>query len=148
MKIFNRIQIKATPEKVFYWLEDPDRAMQWMTSVTKSEIIEETPNMIGTTFREYIEENGRGTEMRGLVTDFVSNKRFAVHLEGDFNSAEVSFTLKEKGDMTQLTQNVELHFKGMMRILSLFWGGSIKKKILRQVQNEFNRLKELCEQDG
>ncbi len=40
--------------------------------------------MVGTTFREYIEENGRGTEMHGVVTNFVSNKRIALHIEGDF----------------------------------------------------------------
>ncbi len=148
MKISNRIEIKAAPEKVFYWLEDPDRAMKWMTSVTKSEIIKETPLKVGTTFREYIEENGRGTEMHGVVTEFVSNERFAVHLEGDFTSADVSFILEENGEVTHLTQNVELRFKGMLKVLSVFIRASIKKKIIRQAQNEFARLKELCEQEA
>jgi uncharacterized protein YndB with AHSA1/START domain len=147
MKISIRIGIKATSEKVFYWLEDPGRAMEWMTSVTKTEIIKATPNMIGTTFREYIEENGRGTEMQGVVTDFVSNKRLAFHLEGDFNLAEVSFILEEEGEITQLTQNVEVHFKGMLRILSIFLGPFFKKKIISQAQREFAKLKELCERD-
>ena len=65
MKIVNTIEINATADRVFGWLEDPNRAMEWMTSVTKGEIIEETSDIVGTTFREYIEENGRGTEMRG-----------------------------------------------------------------------------------
>jgi carbon monoxide dehydrogenase subunit G len=146
MKISNKIEIKALPEKVFYWLEDPDRAMEWMTSVTKSEIIKETTDRVGTTFREYIEENGRGTEMHGVVTEFVSNERFAVHLEGDFISVKVNFVLEEKGCMTQLTQNVELGFKGMLKVLSIFLRASLKKKIIHQAQNEFSRLKELCEQ--
>jgi uncharacterized protein YndB with AHSA1/START domain len=147
MKISHTIDIKSTPEKVFYWLEDPCRVMEWMTSVTKTEIMKETPNMVGTTFREYIEENGRGTEMRGVVTDFVSNKRLAFHLEGDFNTAEVDFTLEEKEGMTQLTQNAEVHFKGILRVLSIFFGSFFKKKIMSQAQSEFARLKELCEQE-
>ncbi len=100
MKITNTIGINNSPENVFYWLENPDRAMEWMTSVTKTEIIKETSNMIYTTFREYIEENGRGTEMHGIVTDFVSNKRLAFFLEGKYNSAEINFTLEEKEGFT------------------------------------------------
>jgi carbon monoxide dehydrogenase subunit G len=145
MKIVNRIDVRATPEAVFHWLEDPERAMQWMTSVTRSEIIKETPSRVGTTFREYIEEDGRGTEMHGVVTEFVSNERFAVHLEGDFNSVDVSFSLEEKAGVTQLTQNVQLSFKGMLKVLSAFLRVSIKKKIVNQAQKELAKLKELCE---
>ena len=119
--------------------------MQWMTSVTRSEIIKETPSRVGTTFREYIEEDGRGTEMHGVVTEFVSNERFAVHLEGDFNSVDVSFSLEEKAGVTQLTQNVQLSFKGMLKVLSVFLRVSIKKKIVNQAQKELAKLKELCE---
>ena len=147
MNISNSIEIKATPEEVFYWLEDPNRAVEWMTSVTKTEIIEQTLNMKGTTFREYIEENGRGTEMRGVVTDFVPNKRMAFYLEGDFNSTQVAFTLEEKGEMTQLTQQAQVHFKGMLRVFSIFFGPFFKKKIKRQTQSELAKLKALCERD-
>jgi carbon monoxide dehydrogenase subunit G len=148
MKLSNTIEIKATQEEVFYWLEDSGRAMKWQATVTDYEIINETPDRIGTTFTEYIEENGRGTEMRGVVTDFVSNERLAFHLEGDYNTVDVDFTLEEKGEVTLLTQNAEVNFKGMLGVLSLFFGPFIRKKIIRQTQNEFARLKELCETDN
>jgi len=148
VKVVNSIEINAMPERVFYWLEEPDRAMQWMTSVTRSEIIKETPNRVGTTFREYVEEEGHGIEMHGVITEFVSNERFAVHLESKLNSVDVSFSLEGKSGKTQLTQNAELRFKGMLKVLSVFLRASIKKKITSQVQGEFTRLKELCEQDA
>jgi hypothetical protein len=148
MRVSNIIEIQSSSKKVFYWLDDPNRAKKWMTSVTKYEIIKETTNRVGTTFREYIEENGRGIEMIGVVMEFVSNERFAVHLESDINSVDVSFILEQKGGITQLTQNAEIHFKGMPKVLSLLLRASIKKKILRQSQGELARLKELCEQDS
>ncbi len=148
MKISNKIDIQAAREKVFYWLEEPERAKQWVTSVTKSEIIDETPNKVGTTFKEYVEENGRGTELQGIVTEFVPNERFSVHLEGEFNITDVSFSLVQKGEITQLTQDVDLRFKGMTKVLTLFLRVPIKKKIIKQTQKEFARLKELCEQKG
>ena len=148
MKVVNSVEINATPEKVFYWLEEPDRAMQWMTSVTGGEIVKETPNKVGTTFREYIEEEGRGIEMHGVISEFVSNERFAVRLGSKLNVVNVSFSLEEEGGATQLVQNVELQFKGMLKVLSVFLRASIKRKITSQAQSEFSRLKELCEQDG
>jgi uncharacterized protein YndB with AHSA1/START domain len=96
MRISNVIEIRNTPEIVFSWLVDPRRAIQWMTSVSKTEIIEETSDKIGTTFREIVEENGYETELRGIVTDFVLNKRITFHLEGDFNVVDVSYSLEEK----------------------------------------------------
>ena len=148
MKVVNSVDINALPEEVFYWLEEPDRAMQWMTSVKRSEIVKETPNRVGTTFREYIEEEGRGIEMHGVITQFVSNERFAVHLESKLNSVHVSFSLEGKEGITRLTQNVDLHFKGLLKVLSVFLRASIRKKIMSQVQSEFSSLKKLCEQDS
>jgi len=147
MKIIHTIEIESTPEQVFDWLEESSRAMQWMTSVSKTEIIQETPNRVGTTFRETIEEDGRGTEMRGVITDFVPNERLAFHLEGDFNTVEVCFTLEEKAGITQLTQRADVRFKGLLKIMSLFFGSAFKRKIMSQTQSEFARLKELCERD-
>jgi uncharacterized protein YndB with AHSA1/START domain len=148
MKTSITIEIKNTPEKVFYWLEDPTRAMEWMTSVSKTEILKQVPGMAGTTFREFVEEGGRGTEMHGVVTEFVPGKRLAFHLEGDFNTVNVSYTLVEKGKLTQLSQIAEIRFKGPVRIFSMFFGPLFKRKIMKQARSEFATLKALCERDG
>ncbi len=70
MIISNTIEIKCKPEKVFYWLGDPSRAMVWMTSVTKTGVIKETPNMVGSTFCEYVEEDGHGPADYGSPYDY------------------------------------------------------------------------------
>lgn len=143
MKISNTIEIKATPEKVFYWLGDPERAMKWQTNVTEYKIINDTQNKVGTTFNEYIKENGRRTKMRGIVTEFVPNVKLAFHLEGDYNIVDVNFTLNAKGKLTHLTQNSEINFKGILKVLSVL----LKKKIIKQTQKDFDVLKKLCESD-
>ena len=146
MKIIDCIEINTTPEKVFYWLEVSDHGMLWMTSVTKSEIIHETPNKVGTTFREYIEEGGYGGEMQGVITEYVSNERFAVRLESEIISIDVLFDLEDKGDKTQLMQHVDFQFKDIeMKVLSVFFRTSIRKMIINQARKESARLKELSE---
>ncbi|MDJ0754473.1 MAG: SRPBCC family protein [Ardenticatenaceae bacterium] len=146
MKLSHTIDIFATPAQVFFWLEDPDRAVQWMTSVTQTEIFHRTSNRIGTTFRETVTENGRSTELRGVITDFSQNKRLGFFLEGDFNTVQVEFVLQQMGTFTRLTQTAAVHFKGFLRLISLFWGPRFKRSILSQMQEELEALKLVCEQ--
>lgn len=148
MKISNSIEIQAPPDRVFYWLEDPGRTKKWMTSVTKSEIINETPNKVGTTFREEIGESGQELEVYGVVTEFVPDKRFAVRLESTINKVNVSFDLEEIAGGTRLTQQADLRFKGLVKVMTLFMRGGIKRKIKAQSLKEFSKLKELCEKNS
>jgi uncharacterized protein YndB with AHSA1/START domain len=144
MKLVYKIEIKAAPDLVFYWIERPERAKQWVMNVSRSEYIKETPERVGTTFREYVEEGGQGIEMMGVVTKFQPNRLFAVHLESESHIADVSFVLKGENGKTILTQNIELHFKNELDEIVY---DSIKKGIMNQARREFAKLKRLCEQD-
>jgi len=148
MKIVNKILIDAPPEEVFAWLEDSERAKQWAVTVKSSEIIHETPERVGTTFREYIEEDGRGIEMLGVLTEFVVGKRFGVRLESRLNVVHVCFILAPEDGRTRLTQDVDLRFKGLLKLLTPFVRRSVRRKITSQTQREFGRLKQLCERSG
>ena len=148
MKLTYSIDINCTPEKVWYWLGTPERAMVWQTNVSKTEIIKETPNWIGTTFRETIEENGSGTEMEGVVTDYRENQALAMHLSGKYNVVDVEWSIEEKGEHTRLTVYSNIRFRSFIKILSILIRPVFKKKITEQLQEEFARLKELCERDN
>ena len=148
MRITQIVEIRATVERVFYWLGDPERAREWMSSVSHTEIIEKTPGWIGTTFRETVTEGGRGTELRGVVTDFVANERMAFHLEGEFNTVDVVWTLRDMGRTTEVCQAAEVRFKGLIGLMSLVLAPVFKKKVAAQGRREFARLKELCERES
>jgi hypothetical protein len=83
--------------------------------------------------------------MRGVVTEFVPNERFAVHLESDLNTVDVSFALEHRQGGTRLIQDVDLRLKGKLTVLGLFLRSSIERKIRTQAQSEFAKLKQLCE---
>ena len=147
MKVLYSIDINSTTEQVWYWLGTPERAMVWQTNVSKTEILQETPNMIGTTFRETIEENGRGVEMHGVVTDYRDNQSLAMHLSGKYNVVDVEWRLEEIEEHTRLTVNARVRFKSFIKILSIIMRPVFKKKIVAQLQEELARLKELCERE-
>jgi hypothetical protein len=119
MKFKYVAEIKSRPDKVWYWLGTPERAKVWQTNVSKTEILQKTPNWIGTTFRETIEENGQGTEMEGVVTDYIENRALAMHLSGKYNVVDVEWRLEGKGEHTSLIVNSNIRFKSFVRILSI-----------------------------
>ena len=148
MKLTYTIEIKTTPEEVWYWLGNPERAMVWQTNISKTEILQATPDMIGTTFRETIEENGSGVEMQGVVTDYRENQSLAMHLSGKYNVVDVEWHIEEMGEHTRLTLYSNIRFRSFIKILSILMRPVFKKKITEQLQGEFARLKELCERDN
>ena len=148
MKLTYAMVIKSTPEKVWYWLGTPERAIVWQTNVSKTEILKETPNMIGTTFRETIEENGSGVEMQGVVTDYRENQSLAMHLSGKYNVVDVEWRIEEMGEHIRLTLYSNIRFRSFVKILSILMRPVFKKRITEQLQGEFARLKELCERDN
>ena len=147
MRISYSIDIDATTDKVWYWLGDPERAKVWQTSVSKTETLQETPDVVGTTFRETIEENGRGVEMDGVITGYRENQLLAVHLSGQYNVVDVEWRLEEIVERTRLTVNARFRFKSFMRILSIIMRPVFRKKIIGQLRKELTRLNELCERE-
>jgi uncharacterized protein YndB with AHSA1/START domain len=145
MKISFSIDINSTPATVFGWLEEPEKATKWMTSVTKTEILHETPERIGTTFREVVEEDGSGVELQGVITDFKPNKSISFHLDSRVNAVDVEYYVEETQNGTRLTQNANVRWKFPVNVISIFMGVKIKQNITAQSQKEFEKLKELCE---
>jgi uncharacterized protein YndB with AHSA1/START domain len=145
MKLSIAVDIESSPEEVFYWLKNPEKAKAWMTSVSETEMLSGAPNMVGSTFREVIKDQNGQTEMQGVVTRYQENELIAFHLSGQYNTVDVEFRLEEIGERTRVIQNAEVRFRSFMKILSIFLGSAIKKEISVQSQREFAKLKLICE---
>jgi uncharacterized protein YndB with AHSA1/START domain len=145
MKISLALDIERPPAEVFPWLSDPERAKRWMTSVSSTEIVHETPERVGTTFRERVEEDGRGTELTGVITAFEENRLIAFHLEGDYNDVDVSYRVAPTDGGTRLSMSADVRFKSTARLVMLVTGPLFKRKIVGQLESELATLKQLCE---
>jgi uncharacterized protein YndB with AHSA1/START domain len=145
MKLTFAVDIESSPEEVFFWLKDPQKAKEWMTSVSETEMLSGTSNTVGSTFREIIKDQNGQTEMQGVVTGYQENEMISFHLSGVYNTVDVEFRLEQIGERTRVIQNAEVRFRSFMKILSVLLGPAFKKGITAQSQEEFARLKELCE---
>lgn len=148
MKLSYAIDIKSTPGEVFGWLEDPEKAMAWMTSVSGGEILHETPDRVGTTFREVVEDESGFLEMRGEITGFEDGKMIAFHLESRVNIVDVEYRVEKSMPGARLEYHANVKWKFPVNIISIFMGKVMRQNITAQLEDELSKLKELCETPG
>ena len=87
--------IDAPASIVFLWLEDKDRLQKWVPNLIEDQTLADTPDKIGSRFRQVYLENGKRMEMVGEITDYVENERMRVDISGDMFDLDVDYTLKQ-----------------------------------------------------
>ena len=145
MRITYANEILKPPEFVFPWIAEPDKAMQWQKNVKGGEIIVNKPEVVGTTFKEEIEEDGNSLEMYGVITKFIRNQIIEFHLESKIHKVDVSYSLEEINKTTKIMVDARIKWKFPMSLLSIFIGNKMRKSIAEQMEGEILELKGICE---
>lgn len=147
MRIHCSNEILKPPEIVFPWIADPEKATKWQKNVKEGEIIINKPEIIGTTFKEVIEENGNVLEMEGIITKYIKNKLIGFHIQSKIHELDVSYTLEEISKGTKFSIEAIIKWKFPMNIISLFIGKKMKERLIKQLDSEVLDLKRFCEDD-
>lgn len=145
MKICYSNIISSSPEVIFPWIAEPEKAMQWQKNVKGGEIIIEKPEIIGTTFKERIEEDGSTLEMQGMITEYKPNQLIGFHLKSRIHEFDVRYLVEEMQQATNLSIEVDIKWKFPMNIMRLFIGKKMKASLTNQIEAEVLELKKLCE---
>lgn len=141
-------EILRPAEEVFPWIADPKKAMIWQKNVREGEIIVSKPEVIGTTFRETLEENGKTLEMYGVITRFVENEKMGFHINSKIHEFDITYSLRGKDNATQILIEAVIRWKFPVNAVSLILGKRIKEKICQQLKSELMELKRLCETEN
>lgn len=136
--------IPRPPEAVFPWIAEPEKAMRWQKNVKGGEIIVSTPDMVGTTFTETIEENGRSLDMRGEITQWAENRSIAFHLESRIHRVDVTYSLEGFEGQTKVGVRADIGWKFPMSVVSFFLGKRMARGLAAQVDGELQDLKSIC----
>jgi len=145
MKIQCQDVIALPPERVFPWIAEPEKAMQWQKNVKGGKIIKANPEIVGTTFEEIIEEDGKSLKMNGTITQYVKNKIIGFHLVSKIHEVDVCYILEEIENATKLSIEAKIHWKFPMNVISICMSKKMAKGISEQLLNEVQDLKQLCE---
>lgn len=138
-------EILQPPEIVFPWIAEPDKAMQWQKNVKGGEVLINRPEVIGTTFKEQIEEGGKTLEMQGVITRYIENQIIEFHLESKIHELDVSYAVEALNQNTKMTVDASISWKFPMNLMSVFIGNKMKKGIAEQMESEILELKRICE---
>ena len=145
MIIKHSSEIKKSPEYIFPWIAEPDKAIKWQKNVKESEIIINSPEIVGTTFKEVIEENCNRLSMNGVITEYIKDKKIQFHLESKIHKLDVEYSLESINTGSKICIDTQINWKFPINILSIFIGSKMKKGIIKQMELEILELKKICE---
>ena len=119
MKTTMTTRIDAPAEIVFLWIHENERLKQWIPNLIEDEPLLDTPEKVGSRFRQVFLENGKQMEMTGEITAYVENERLRAMMSGDMFDLDVDYTLKALSDtQTDVTQETEIKFKGFLKLFA------------------------------
>lgn len=117
MKTSKTTVINAPTNIVFPWLDDDERIRQWVPNIVEDEVIIDTPEKVGSKFRQVFLERGKRMEMIGEIMEYTENERMRVDMAGEMFSLDVDYWLKSLSPgKTELTQNSTIKFKGVFKL--------------------------------
>ncbi len=144
MKTTTDVEISRPLSEVFrYTLEN---VADWSITVVEDEVIEETPEHVGTTFRIVTEDRGRRMEMNGEVTRYELDRLSEIHLTSTAFDIDALYEFEDLGGgRTRVTESAEVHPKGITKVFFFLFGWGMKKSSCDALQSELNSLKEKLE---
>jgi uncharacterized protein YndB with AHSA1/START domain len=106
------VDIEAPPEKVWPYLVEPEKTMQWFTALKKFEYTSDETQGNGSTFYWEEEANGKLYELNFETTEWSENTVFAYRMtSGDFfKSYDERWEVEKTPDGSRFTFNDHIEF--------------------------------------
>ena len=118
---------------------------EWSIIVVEDEVIDETPEGVGTTFRTVTEDHGKRMEFQGVVTRYDPPHANAVRMTGTMFDIETEFRFEDLSGRTRVTQTANVTGKGFFRLFMFVCGWMMNKSHCKASENELDSLKNFCE---
>jgi len=144
MKQQASVEIDRPIEEVFEYTNN--HVAEWSITVVEDEVIEATPDGIGTTFRCVTEDHGKRMEFEGVVTRREPPTLSAIHMEGKPFDIDAEYAFEDLGGRTRVTQQSTVTPKGFLKVFFFLFGWAMNKAGCRALQNELDNLKRMLEE--
>ena len=119
-----RIEIQATAEEVWKTLVDFPKAQLWNPNVKSAQIT--TPGPLGRGSQITTKSGGRETLMR--LEEYVPGQRLVASFHTGGTMGRSEFVLRPDGSTTVMEHTLDIEFRGIARLFSIFVGNSLKKE--------------------
>ena len=141
-----QIEISRPVEEVFSWLDDDEKAVQWLGGLEEIVPITEGGNRVGAQAKHVYLENGRRIEMIEETLVYEPDRRVKIRGEADSFTMTAEYVLTPLvtplGDATLVELTSDARFKsGLMRVLSPLLAGFSNRRVMKDLRT----LKSLVE---
>jgi uncharacterized protein YndB with AHSA1/START domain len=135
------VSIRAPPDKVFAYLDDPANAPEWAEGIVAIREIETTPGVVGSTFEVDIKEGGRVNTYQGVSLAYDPPRRMRDRMTRAGSTMEMQLDLEPAPEGTKLTQAVEYELPGLMALMAPLVRFMLRKSLQKQTE----KIKEVME---
>lgn len=122
-----------------------EHVAEWSIVVIDEEVLEETYDGVGTTFRTVTEDRGQRMEFLGVVTRQDPPYLHAIQMTGAMFDIETEFTFDDLSGSTCVTQVADVTGKGAFKLFLICFGWLMTRSSNKASQNELESLKAFCE---
>jgi uncharacterized protein YndB with AHSA1/START domain len=145
MKIERSIEIAAPPEKIWPFLIEPEKIMQWFNLLQKFEYTGDKHSGVGTTF--YYEEKsfGKLSKFNYMVTEWVENEKLAFSMtSGDAKKDEQVWSIEAvpSGSRFTISEEFEMPWGVIGKIIGALFAGRGIGSSLEKIEANLKRLAE------
>jgi len=123
-----------------------DHVAEWSIVVVEDEVLDQTPDRVGSTFRTVTEDHGRRMEFDGVVTRHEPPRNSAVQMTGKHFDIEADYRFDDLGGgRTRVTQSSTVNGKGLLSLAFTLFGWLMSKSSCKAAQDEMESLRRYCE---
>jgi uncharacterized protein YndB with AHSA1/START domain len=145
MKIQRSIDIKATPEKIWPFLIEPEKILKWFNLLQKFEYTGEKRSGVGTTF--YYEEKSSGQLMKlnYVVTEWAENKTLAFKVtSGSLKKDDQVWSIEAtpSGSRFTMFEDLEMPMGIIGKIIGVLFGGMMIGGNIKKILANLKKLAE------
>ena len=131
--------VKATPEKVFSFLSDFEKAPQYSNYWKSVKLVKREGNVA--TYGTVAEAEGRKMKVVTKITSQSNHRLDAETVDGDGKGTRMSFMLASVPEGSQLTLQGEIVLPAFAKLL----GGIVKGRIESGMKQELSMIKKVLE---
>ncbi len=144
MKTRHEILIDAPREVVWAAFDNPDNMPRWQPSLKSFQSTAGTPGQPGAIAELVYDENGRDIHMTETITERREPDFMAGVYTTQWGKTVIVNHFEDAGDgKTRWVVYANHFFKGLMKLMSIFFAGSIRER----TENDLQRFKLLVESE-
>jgi hypothetical protein len=146
MRTAASVEIDRPIDEVFEYTND--NVAEWSITVVEDEVINSTPERVGSTFRCVTEDRGCRMEFAGEVVCWEPPNRSAVYLAGKQFDIAAAYQFEDIGNgRTRVSEDAVISPKGFTKVFFALFGWMFRSSGCKAMENELLSLKRLLE-DG